>query len=351
MRILFTVDWRVARLEVDSDAIQSPDKVVKNKRYWFFEYWPDPLCQIDVVDIGNIPLISAFENKVLSFFIVKPFTAWLKRKKYDLIISHSARSALAFSFLRSLLGERLPPHVVIDIGSFNGGRNNPVELGLIKKASQSLRGIIAHSSIQSEFYDKYMPHVPYRFVHFGVDADYFKPGLVKQEDYILSFGSHRRDYGTLIEAWKSIGDRRVRLKIIGVDTIPGLASVPDNVEIAGRVPIQVLIENILRARFVVIPLPYHNYSYGQMSFLQSMALGKCCVVTRTPSSQDYLTHNEDAVLVRPYDREDLSEKIRTLLDDEPLRDHIARNGRRRIEDKCNEKNMAAEMHKFVSDLV
>jgi len=351
MKILMLVDWQVARLEADSDAIPSPDKQVINRPYWFFKHWPDPRIELDIIDFCKMPLIHVFENRVLHFYVLQSLIAFLKRKKYDLIISHSARSALVFAFLRSVMNEKLPPHLVIDVGSFNGGRNNLLELSLIRKASRSLGGIITHSSIQSEYYNEYMPQIPYRFIPFGVDADYFIPRQVNQEDYVLSFGSLFRDYTTLIEAWKSIGHKNERLRIIGVDQVPCVVNVPANVEIRGRVPIQTLIENIHKARFVIIPLPLLKHSYGQMSFLQSMAMGKGCIVTKTPSSQDYLTHNEDALLVRPYDRKDLAEKITIFLENQRVIDRIAHNARRVIEKKYNEKNMAAEMYDFISELI
>ena len=128
----------------------------------------------------------------------------------------------------------------------------------------------------------------------------------------------------------------MRLKIIGVDSVPGVDRLPDNVDITGRVPINTLRENIARARFVVLPLPYYKYSYGQMSFLQSMAQGKSCIVTKTPSTHDYLTHNEDALLVRAFDKEDLAEKIMMLLHNDALNNIIAKNARETIENKYNE---------------
>ncbi|HUL00063.1 MAG TPA: glycosyltransferase family 4 protein, partial [Nitrospirota bacterium] len=273
------------------------------------------------------------------------------RKKYDLIISHSARSALVLAFLRSLLKECVPPHIVIDVGCFNGGRKNPTELSLIKKASRSIGGVITHSSVQSEYYDKYMPHLPYRFVPFGVDADYFKPQGLQQDDFVLSFGSRARDYPTLIKAWKKVSKEHTRLKIIGVDKKSAVDYQDSNIEIVSRVPLRTLMLNITKARFVIIPLPYYKYSYGQMSFLQSMALGKSCIVTKTPSSQDYLKHNEDALLVRPYDQGDLAEKITMLLENQHLNDRIALSARGTIENKCNEKHMAIEMYNFISERI
>jgi len=97
------VDWQVARLEADSDAIQSPDKQVINRPYWFFKHWPDPRIELDIIDFCKMPLIHVFENRVLHFYVLQSLIAFLKRKKYDLIISHSARSALVFAFLRSVI--------------------------------------------------------------------------------------------------------------------------------------------------------------------------------------------------------------------------------------------------------
>jgi glycosyltransferase involved in cell wall biosynthesis len=106
-----------------------------------------------------------------------------------------------------------------------------------------------------------------------------------------------------------------------------------------------------RARFIIIPLPYLKYSCGQMSFLQSMAMGKSCIVTRTPSSEDYLTDNKDALFVRLYDPEDLAEKIDMLLHDGTMNDNIGRNARQTIENRYNEKNMARGIHDFISPIV
>jgi len=351
MKILMLVDWRVARLKADSDTIQSPDKIVTGRPYWFFKYWPDPVMEVDVLDIGNLPWIHSVEGGILHFYVIQSLIAYLKRKKYDLIISHSARSALVFAFLRSMVKERSPLHVVIDVGCFNGGRDNAAELFLIKQASRSLGGIITHSSIQSGYYDRYMPHVPYRFIPFGVDADYFRPMDLRQEDFILSFGSRARDYPTMLEAWTKVSHKNTRLKIIGIDKIPGIDYTPANVDLLGRVPVKSLMSHMARARFIVIPLPNCKYSCGQMSFLQSMAMRKSCIVTKTPSSEDYLRDAYDALLVCPHDPEDLADKINVLLQDDALIASVGRKARQTIEARYNEQNMARDIYKFISTFI
>lgn len=351
MKVLMLVDWQVARLEVDSDAIQAPDKLVRNLPYWFFRHWPGTGIDVDLLDIGNRALLSALEGKVLHFYVTQSLIAYLKRKKYDLILSHGARSALVLAFLRSLTGERMPPHVVIDVGCFNGGRSDPFELFLVKKAGRAINGIICHSSVQSAYYDRYLPGIPHRFVPFGADADHFRPAGLFPEDYVLSFGSRMRDYPTLVEAWGKVERGETRLKIVGTDTLALGRAPGGGVDLLGRLPLQALRTCIAKARFIVMPLPFQRYSYGQMSFLQSMAMGKSCIVTKTPSSEDYLTDSKDALLVNPYDPADLADKITLLLSDPRLNAEIARHARRTIEERFNEKIMAREIHDFIATVV
>lgn len=347
MKILMLVDWQVARLEQDRDDIQAPDKLVRHRPYWFFRHWPDSAAEVDVLDIGQRALLNGLESRVLHFYVTQSLLAYLKRKKYDLIISHSARSALVLAFLRALSGERSPLHVVIDVGCFNGGRDNRGELHLIKTAGKSLGGVIAHSSVQAGYYDRHLPQLPYRFVPFGVDAEHFSPRELPAADYVLSFGSRARDYPTLIKAWQKLPRGATRLRIIGADSAAGAGS-GEGIDFLGRVPLATLMSNIAAARLVVIPLPLLNYSYGQMSFLQSMAMGKACVVTRTPSTVDYLTDQEDALLVKPYECRDLAEKIAALLEDSTMNERIARKARQSIEQSYNESNMARGIHDFIA---
>jgi len=160
-----------------------------------------------------------------------------------------------------------------------------------------------------------------------------------------------RDYPTLIEAWKMVKYNNVRLKIIGVDHISGVNRVPKNVDFIKRVTILELKENIAKARFVVVPLPYYKYSYGQMSFLQSMALGKICIVTKTPSSQDYINDCENGFLVQPYDINDLARKINLLLQKNSICNEIEKNARKSIENKFNEKYMATQLSEFILSII
>jgi len=79
-------------------------------------------------------------------------------------------------------------------------------------------------------------------------------------------------------------------------------------------------------------------------------MGKSCIVTKTPSSQDYLTDQEDAIFVRPYDANDLADKIDMLLKDDSLNNNIGFKARRTIEARYTERNMAEQMFNFISSI-
>jgi glycosyltransferase involved in cell wall biosynthesis len=101
------------------------------------------------------------------------------------------------------------------------------------------------------------------------------------------------------------------------------------------------------AKLVVLPLPYYNYSYGQMSLLQSMSMAKSVIVTRTPGVIDYVIDNKNGFFVNPYDINDLSEKIAKLLKNPKLSSAVGLNARITVSRDFNEKIMAERIYNFI----
>jgi len=354
MKILMLVNWKVHYLNDDTDSIQAPDKLVDGKQYWFFRYLPNDI-NVDVVDFTKIPVFHYIEKNVLKFYIAQALRILPYFQNYDVIISHSAQSAVVFGFLRSLMGEKKPPHIVIDPASFNGGRDNFLELLPIKFSARSISGIIYHSKIQYKYYKKNLPFLLDRtqFIPFGVDVEFFKPMELPEDPYILSFGYIKRDYHTLLKAWELLNETSVELRIVGINNVGRckLDSFPKNLKIFPKVPISILKEMIAKALFVVIPLPYYEYSYGQMSLLQSMSMGKAVIVTKTPATIDYIEDNFDAIGIIPYDVRDLAQKIRKCLDDKDFVYRIGKNARSTVLEKYNEKLMADRIYTFVKSIL
>jgi glycosyltransferase involved in cell wall biosynthesis len=342
MKILFLPNWRVHFLTKDQDDIQAPDKYVRGKPYWFFKYMPD--VKVDIIDFQKQNILHLIEKKYLKNYFYQSLKAFLKRKNYDVIISHGAQSGLFYSLLASLfnMGNN-PLHVIIDIGGMNGSRINHYETPFIRMALKSKPAIIYHAKSQIELYNKAYPELlPIsRFIQFGVDIEYFAPKNVETENIVLSFGYYKRDYDTLIRAWGEV-QTDARLKIIGTE-----GKTTDRVLYSGKVSINQLKEEITKSLFVVIPLQVFNYSYGQMSFLQSMAMGKPVIVTKTPSSVDYLIDGQGTYFVDPYNVNDMAEKIHFLLSHQESLSEFGALARKQIVDQLDEKIMAINMYEFI----
>lgn len=352
MKVLFLPNWTVKKSNTDLPNIQRPDKYIIGEHYWFFKYFQEN-TKVDIIDIHNNNMLYKIEHKI-KFYIWQAFLAYRVQRKYDVIISHGAQSGLVLSLLRTLTFRKKPKHIIFDIGGMNGGRNNKIEVILIKFALLSNPYIICHSKIIIDNYKKYFPNLVNRtqFIPFGCNTEEFKPKeSINKKEQITAFGYAKRDYHTLIEAFKKIEHPNVKLKIIGIPQPFEEAKDCPNIEIIPKVSIDTLKEEIQASKFIVIPLPIFNYSYGQMSFLQSMSLGKAVIVTDTPSSTDYHLPQQKAITtVKPYDIEDMKEKIESFLNNNQLLTAATNEARPYVQNFFSEERMGKEIEKFIHNI-
>lgn len=351
MKILMLVNWEINYLGQDNASVQPPDKVIVGGKYWFFRHWPEKDLRVDVVDWCRSRIMNYFERRMFKCYIKQALHVLERLDAYDVIISHGAQSSVVLSFLRSLMGRKKPPHFVIDVGSFNGGRENRLETLPIEFAARSLSGIVYHCRIQEQYYVKHFRHLlkNTEFIPLGVDTEFFSPIDLKKGNYVIAFGYRKRDYRTLCQAWESLSPTGVSLHIVGMETLQalGVERLSNNICISGVVPIDILKEKIARARFVILPLPHFDYSYGQMSLLQSMSMGKAVIVTRTPSVIDYVHDNVNAVFVRPHDTNDMKEKMDDLLTHPDRVERFERAARLTVLKDFGEAKMARRIFCFV----
>lgn len=342
MKILFLPNWNVLKLRKDKNDLQSPDKQVTNIPYWFFKHMPN--VAVDIIDFQKDYVLHKLERKIIKNYFYQCLKAFLRRKDYDVVISHGAQSGLFYSLLTTIFSwKNNPLHVIIDIGGMNGARINSYETPLIRLALKSKPSIIYHSESQIELYKKAYPELlsKSKFIRFGVDSDFFVPQSVNTENFILSFGYDKRDYETLTKAWLEIESDTI-LKIIGIE-----GKSTDRIIYERKVTIHQLKDEISRCLFVVIPLPVFNYSYGQMSFLQSMAMGKPVIVTKTPSTDGYLIDEHGTFYVNPYDVMDMTKKINYLLSQKKMLKKLGLLARKQIDESLNEKIMSDEIYSFM----
>ncbi len=349
LHILFTPNWNVASLNDDDQNIQAPNKVVTNQPYWFFKFFPKGTL-VDVLPIGKENLMRKFEHK-LKFYIIQPIKAFMRRNKYDVVISHGAQSGLIYEMLASFTHKK-PLHVMFDIGGLNGARINKTETPIIKFALRKAPVIIVHASRQLDFYKDFYPNLSKKtyFVPFGTDFDYFN--RVSGNDHVkhqfISVGYAKRDYQTLCDAFVRADTGDYTLCIVGDTSLSNKYKEFENIQFFPKVPISKLLEMTVESAAVFVPLPEYKYSYGQMTILQSMAMGKPLIVTRTTSTADYIDKAPGVIKTEPYDVSSMVEAINNVcsMPHEQLREIGASNSTF-VKNMFNEQQMAVRVYDII----
>ncbi len=353
-RILFLPNWHVRRLAHDDDRVQAPDKVVEgdDRGYWFFRHFRRKV-EVDVLDIGRENWWRKLEHKI-KFYIAQPLKAFMRRNRYDVVVSHGAQSGLVYELLATFASKK-PLHVMIDVGGLNGARINMIETPLIKFAMRKSPVIIVHSSRQLQLYRDHYPNLAPKahFVPFGTDFDFFSEHLhsddIPTDHVLLSVGYAKRDYSTLCQAWKQASVGHFKLCIVGDTSLAEQYSDCPSIEFSERIPIAELMSLTRRCTAVVVPLPEFLYSYGQMTILQSMAMGKPMIVTRTTSTADYIDHDPGVMAVQPHDVGALSQALERMcgLSQEELQ-LMGKHNMAHVREHFNEQSMAEKIEKIIT---
>lgn len=354
MKILMLVNWKVKRVQKKPKGLQPPDYIIPKETYWFFKHFKD-VPTVDVIDISSNQVIEKIEKKLFRFYILQTVKALRKINQYDLVISHGMQSGAVLALWRRLFKTKAK-HIVVDIGNFAAGKEHGIKLKLMQIASKSLDGVIYHTSNQINYYKKCFPWIvnKSRFIRFGADLDLFKyddlnaNNTEKSDEYFVCVGYDKRDWATLVKAYASI-KTDCKLRIIGhvekkYNHIKGVQQVP-------FVPIDELIKQIKNSKFSVLPLQLYNYSYGQMTLLQQMAMKKCVIAARVPSLIDYAVDNQSVIFYTPGDVRDLKEKLQYVLNNENVIKQTGENAYEYLHKRCNEQTMANGFENYVKCVV
>jgi glycosyltransferase involved in cell wall biosynthesis len=164
-----------------------------------------------------------------------------------------------------------------------------------------------------------------------------KPDFLPEEPYVISAGAEMRDYATLIEAVKGLP---VQL-IIGAGSPwahvrfdAEKRELPPNVQVASFTPLQ-MRELYRAAEFAVVPVKPTLRACGTNVVLESWAMGKGVIITRTVGQLDYSTDGEDVLFVEPCDVEDMRAKIVHLLRRPAEARRLGQNGLRTVQEQRN----------------
>lgn len=352
MKILMLVNWKIEYCDSVPSDKQPPDYYLKGQDYWFYRYFAEK-PEVDVLDMSSFPALVNFEKKAIHICIYQALKAIPKLSNYDLVVSHGMPSAVIIALWQRIFKKKVK-HIVFDIGCFNSAAENGMIMKMMQFVSKSIDGIIYHTKCQKEYYEKYYPWLSNKseFIRFGTDLDFFRNDKLKKSDdfgsYIICVGAGWRDWDTLVKAYQMI-DTDLKLRIVGkvnseYENINGIEQI-------SYIPVKEMINQIYNAKLCVLPLVSRNFSYGQMTFLQQMALGKCVISAKVPSLEGYAENMKTAVFYEPKDIQSCANAIKTVLNDSDLEKSIIINAKEYLQKECNEKVMAQEIEAFYNKII
>lgn len=180
-----------------------------------------------------------------------------------------------------------------------------------------------------------------RFMDWATDLEMFRPCLPGEvSDYALSVGRNERDFGTLVAAAAGLG-APVHL-VAPSSSLSGMELPPEIVHAGGPagpgddrgLPYPELIRRMQRARCIVIAL-HHDPTTGNgyTNLLESLAVGRPVVMTRTGALAIDLEKEGVGRYVSPGNARELAEAIRWFHDHPAEADEMGRRARRLAESR------------------
>ena len=155
---------------------------------------------------------------------------------------------------------------------------------VLERAFRSVRSIVTYSTHEADVLRDWLgasgPRVV--FLPFGVDVARFRPATDNRATTdVVSVGADpRRDF----ELLAAVAGRHPNLTfhiVASPDHARSLASVPANVEVETDITLETVRERLAAARVVALPVRDNTYSGATTVLLQTMAMAKPVVVSRT----------------------------------------------------------------------
>ncbi len=284
--------------------------------------------QVDICDARFQGLFGKLRTRLRRFGIFLLDWRTLREiARHDVLIVKDD-FALFTTLIAKLLGKR-----VIYLDSMFSLPRRSWRRAVTKLNLVSADQVIAYSRRQIDLWRKDLAatRAPFTFLPYTVDVGFYKPVPPRPdtERYVLSVGRDLgRDFTTLVEALRGTG---LRLKLVTLPyLLPQGASSEPFIDIKERVSYAELFELYANATVVVVPLTQSLlYPSGIRAVLEGALLEKAVISTYTPVLEEYMTHDEEIVYVKPRSVEELREAITSLVNDDERRTRIERNAKRR----------------------
>ncbi len=270
------------------------------------------------------------------------------RKPADFVVSWTHLEILPLILLKKLFWRKNPRIVLVGFiyTQRKSGMLRWIRRRYFHWILKNVYCAIVHSRIEALDYRQYFAFWERKFVFmpFGTHVNIISPPEVAVP-YIFSAGRSGRDYKTLLAAMEGLP---YPLRI--VCDILHEPHDPEQVTILNHCYGGDYLRELTGATLVVIPLAADHISAGQMVMIESMALGKPVIITRTETTVEYATHDLNAWMVSMGDVEQLREAITRFMENAAERDRIGEAGRVTFHERYSMEASARQLCQLLYDI-
>lgn len=319
------------------------------------------MLHVDTTYAPNSGQPSSLWNEKIDYHVYGAASSWRRRIEAGLRLDfHLARAAMArsrdFDVLLcgsekvgiplALLGCRKPmvtvvhnlfsPPKVAFLRLFSGVTRKWARLGVYCRADAE------HAARRFGY------PLEHTFNYCSAPVSRFTPGPMVSDGVIMSAGTARRDYPTLVEALRQLPGHQTEIYASSRygDPYRGKAAAEPAawVHFQPNVSSSEIVRRIAAARFLVVPIePSTHSTAGITSILEASAAGKAVVATLTAGSVDYVVDGITGILVPPGDVAAMREAIRTLWNDPALAHRMGLAGRALCEERFHPSQVNGEI--------
>jgi len=303
------------------------------------QIWPRGLCKFLRKYVLNV------------YWAHLPF--FFRFRKYDVIFTSTA---FGCQFLHTLYPFNKPKWVMLDF-SITGliGERRTLRQKLFYWVVSWVAGIITidkdeETKLKALFPDKAKAIT---FLSAALDTNFSRPLTgIDQENIIFSPGRDPgRDFRTLFEAARDLKQRVVLTTRPW--TLKKLLPLPNFVE-HGDFSQKEYNRAYAKARLVVIPLDIRggfNNAMGCSTLVEAMAMGKAVIITRTPTTESYVTDGVNGLLVPPRNSAALRAAIQRIVADPDLAATLGRNAREFAVTHCSDEQYIPRLAEYFRKIV
>jgi glycosyltransferase involved in cell wall biosynthesis len=267
----------------------------------------------------------------------------------SLLVSHGPLPAVYAGLFRALTCGRMP-HLVyaFNFTELPRGFKRQVMGWALRRATR----LVVFSSMEKRLYAEHfgIPEERIDFVPWAakpLPSDRH-PEALPDQDFICAIGSQGRDYSTLMGAMQQLPQIRLVL-VAHPDNLSGL-TIPENVQVYTRLPIEQIGIILRRSRFMVLPLATSEIPCGHVTLVSAFHADRAVVVTGSSGIQDYVQNDVNGKTVPPRDAHQLAQAIQTLWADRKLSVRLGQEGGNYARAHCTESSVIGYFKGFLQGL-